>query len=370
MSSFDSDYMLKLAHKKSAESRRTLAGAISDLFTDSDDVLTTAEQSIMYGIMFRVVKDAEMDVRKIIANRLAAEPNPPQDLVEFLANDEIDVAYPILVESPILKDETLIEIIRNRTLEHQLAIAIRHNVSADVSDALVKAGTKTVVQTLLENRTADISAATLEFLVEQSERVDSYQEPLLHRKELTPEMAENMYWWVSGALRKYIIENFDVDQSEVDDLVAPSGNEAIKKVRKSVPKTESQKLARKLNREGRLSPEFLISTLADGEVKLFIDTLSEVTGLRNELVTRFVLEPGGEGLAVACKYQNFSDFEYQRTFTYCHQLTLKNDNHSKELIQNAVEYYRDIPHESATEVVKFWTHNKRYLWALMKLDLL
>lgn len=83
-----------------------------------------------------------------------------------------------------------------------MAVAIRQSVSEAVSDALVKQGTERVIRTLLQNDNARISDKTMEFLVEQSERVNSFQEPVLRRRELRPEMAKRMFLWVSAALRK------------------------------------------------------------------------------------------------------------------------------------------------------------------------
>ena len=57
----------------------------------------------------------------------------------------------------MLQDSELIEIVHHRTLEHQLAIAMRRRVSAAVSDALVEEGSPDVIKTLLENPNAAIS---------------------------------------------------------------------------------------------------------------------------------------------------------------------------------------------------------------------
>ena len=50
-----------------------------------------------------------------------------------------------------LQDLDLVEVIRNRTIEHQLAIAVREHVSERVSGALVEAGHEWVITTLLSS---------------------------------------------------------------------------------------------------------------------------------------------------------------------------------------------------------------------------
>lgn len=371
MTTFDSNYLLELARQRSAAGRSELAATVSDLFSGTGDQLTDRERSLMFEILHRIVKDAEMEVRKVISSRLADRDDAPVELVELLGNDEIDVAYPILTESSVLRDQSLIEIIRNRTLEHQMAVAIRHSVSEDVTDALVETGDERVIKTLLQNENANISKATMEFLVEQSERVDSFQEPILLRKELEPEMAKRMYMWVSAALRKYIVDKSGINLSDIDDLIEDAVFETVGDPRTQEDKlTKSEQLAQELQKEGKVSPELMIRALQDGEVRLFVNLISKGANLREELVMRFVLEPGGEGLAVACKALNLSDYEYQRVFSYCRKARPHQEEDQVKSVEAAIKFYRNIDKDSANEVIRRWRRDKNYLSALRDLEVI
>ena len=160
----------------------------------------------MFDILRKLIHDVEVSVRRIIGTGLAGIPETPRDLAILIANDDISIAYPILTQSNILHDHDLIEVIRHRTLEHQLGIAIRQTVSEGVSDALVETGNEGVIGTLLQNPNARISNATMEYLVEASRRVDTFQEPILRRHDLDPALARRMFMWVSAALRQYILD--------------------------------------------------------------------------------------------------------------------------------------------------------------------
>ncbi len=371
MASFDSNYLLELARQRSAASRNELAATVNDLFTGNGEQLTDRERALMFEILHRIVKDSEMEVRKAISSRLATIKDAPSELIELLGNDEIDVAYPILTESSVLQDEKLIEIIRNRTLEHQMAVAIRYNVSEYVSDALVETGEERVIKTLLQNDNARISNATMEFLVEQSQRMDSFQEPILLRKELKPEMTKRMYLWVSAALRKYIVENSGIDISELDDLLEEAVVESIGDRRDPEANiSKSERLADELTKEGAVAPELLIRALQEGEVKLFVNLVSKSAQLRDDLIMRFVLEPSGEGLAVTCKALNLSDYEYQRVFTYCLKARADGSDTDTKPIETAIKFYRNIDKTAAEEVVKRWRRDKDYLSALRDLDVI
>jgi uncharacterized protein (DUF2336 family) len=85
------DDLLRLAHDKSAESRKQLVGIIGDLFFDRNTVLTEAERTIMSEILRQLIQDAELTVRKHLAIRLSDEPHAPHNLVLALANDDAEV---------------------------------------------------------------------------------------------------------------------------------------------------------------------------------------------------------------------------------------------------------------------------------------
>ncbi|MDP6883511.1 MAG: DUF2336 domain-containing protein, partial [Rhodospirillales bacterium] len=188
MESVNAEFLLRLARDKSMAGRQELAETISDLFLGNTQTLSERERALTYDILSQVIHDVEMGVRRNISKQLSDKPGAPHDLVLMLANDDIEVAYPILAYNKVLQDADLIEVIRHRTLEHQLAIAIREDVSEVVSDALVRTGRERVVRTLLENANAAISSSTMEYLVEQSRRIDSFHETILNRGDLGPDL--------------------------------------------------------------------------------------------------------------------------------------------------------------------------------------
>ena len=369
MSSFDSAYLLELARKRSSASRSELAATISDLFDGEGMVLTERERALMFEILHEVVRDAEMTVRKLVSSRLADRRDPPVQLIELLANDDIEVAFPILSESQVLKDSALIEIIRQRTLEHQMAVAIRQSVSEAVSDALVKQGTERVIRTLLQNYNARISDKTMEFLVEQSERVNSFQEPVLRRRELRPEMAKRMFLWVSAALRKYIVEHCGLSKAEIDDLMEKAALESLK-VSDTDAGSNSDELAHVLHTEGTVDPSLMIHALKDGEVRLFVDLMAKATGVRHELIMRFVLEPSGESLAVACRALDMDASQFKTIFTLCRKARPVRAETFDADLKGALGLFSNVTSNAAREVVERWTRDSGYLSALRDLNMI
>ena len=133
------EHLLRLARDKSARGREELSEAVSDLFVGESEAPSDKERALMEAILHQLIREAESSVRRLMSEKLADIPTAPRDLIKMLANDEIEVAVPVLKKSTVLQDADLIEVIRNRTMEHQLVIAVREHVSEQVSGALVAA---------------------------------------------------------------------------------------------------------------------------------------------------------------------------------------------------------------------------------------
>ena len=366
----DIEELFRLARQKSVEGRTALAQTVSDLFARESQVLTARERALMFDILHRIIHDVEMSVRKRVGAYVAENKDTPVELVSLLANDEIEVAYPVLLKSEVLRDETLVEVIRNRTLEHQLAIAIRYEVSEIVSDALVKHGNESVIKALLENENARISKATMESLVDESRRVDTFREPILRRRELDPELAKKMFLWVSAALRKVILEKFELDQETVDDLLERAVFEELEAddaERKSGG--NRSELAASLVETKNATPELLLHILEEGEVSLFISVFGQLATLPEKLVMRMLFEPGGEGLAIACKAMGLDKVVFASIFSLSRKARPNLRQTLQRDLRRTLNLYDHMTHEAATKVLRLWQRKREYLAAIRELEI-
>jgi uncharacterized protein (DUF2336 family) len=365
----DGEHLFQLARDKSQQSRAQLAAVISDLFDERKGALTDRERSLMYAILQGVVHEVEMSVRKTVAERLAEAPDVPWELVTTLANDEIEVAYPILKWSGLLKDADLIDVIRMRTLEHQLAIATRRQVSEAVADALVETGSEGVIVTLLKNADARISEKTMEYLVDQSQRVDTFQEPILRRRDLNHKLAKKMFLWVSAALRQFILDRYELDQKTVDDLLERT---VVDEIETALAERGSgnkvKELAEVLRSEGLVTPEMLVTALKEGEIPLFIGLFCRLADLREYLVTRILFEPGGEGLAIACRSMGIGKAHFSSIFGMAQMVRAESADAVRGGLPKALAFYDDISAEAALSVVQRWRRGSEYLAAIRELQ--
>ena len=372
--------LLDLARDKSVNGRTRLVQVVGDLFFEEKAVTNERERVLMAAILQQLIHDVEQSVRKALADRLAVEKDAPHELVSILANDEIDVAHKILRSSEVLQDLELIEIIQHRTFEHQLTIAMRNDVSEAVSDALVETGNVKVIQTLIENETATISENTMEYLVNESKIREPYQLPLLDRPDFSPHLAKRMYWWVSAALRKHIVEEYKIDPTELDQKIestikdllgepqTPARQAQAEPSEGEIIDTHSMDLARKLAATNAITPQLLLQTLRKGEVRMFEGMFAQLTGLRTNLVRRLVYEPGGEGLAIACKSADLTKPDFGSLFLLSRAARPGDKTVDPNEVARVMKFFDRLRPDTARKVVDRWKLDPDYLFAIQQVE--
>jgi len=127
------------------------------------------EQVAQYDeVLCQLAELVESEARAHVARLLAPLDRAPGNVVVKLANDEIEVAQPLLEFSNVLNDDDLIEIIANQTEEHRLAIAGRPQVPERVGEAIVEHGQSASVIKLVRNANAEFGQQALERLAERA----------------------------------------------------------------------------------------------------------------------------------------------------------------------------------------------------------
>jgi uncharacterized protein (DUF2336 family) len=362
-----SEQLMTLARQKSDQAREQLFEAMGDVFLERNTVLTLQERALITDILEKLIREVSREIRRKLTVKLADAPGTPRELAVLLANDEIDIASPMLLRSTVLQDADLIEIVRNRSTQHLLAIAMRRDLSTAVADALVESGEKDVIRTLLENQDAHISRATMAYLVEQSKAVDEFQEPLVRRRDLPPELAKRMCLWVSAAIRQSLVERFDIDVDKLDDSLEPIAREESERPQEPDPDAAGA-LAQALGEGRKLTPRLLMQTLRRGEVPLFEAMLAEMAGLRPALIRRLCYEQGGQGLAVVARGIGLSREEFASIYLLTRKARPGGASMDPADLGRALEFFDRINHGSAATVIGRWRRDPDYLYAIRSVE--
>jgi len=361
--------LLALAHDKSAESRRALFQNISDLFLSGEARLSERERTLMAGIVSQLIHDVEMSVRHELVERLAKDPNAPRELVVILANDTIEIAHPILRQSGVLNDADLIEVVKHRTQEHRLAVAMRSGISIDVSQVLMDTGDADVIEALIKNHDAEISRHAMDYLVGESQQIDRFQQPLLRRPDLPVALAHRMFWWVSAALREYILENFKADPATIDALI----HEITSNVKKRTESdrsiyNEAESIVAEIADKGQLDERFLLQCLRRGRIAAFTAALARMGDIEVPLARHIVFDPGGEGLAVLCRASGIDRSVFSSIFLLTREARDGSRMTDPAQLNAMMRIYDDLSQKDAQGALRCWQLNADYLAAVEQIQ--
>ncbi len=117
-----------------------LTRSLSQLYGLARAALSETDLECFDAILIRIAPTAPVDARLDLSDRLSTAACPPRRLLLVLAHDLIEVARPLLENSPALTEDDLVEIARSRGVGHMEAIAERSELSPRVTDILVLRG--------------------------------------------------------------------------------------------------------------------------------------------------------------------------------------------------------------------------------------
>jgi len=273
---------------------------VSALFQQQNPVFNVRERDLAIDILRRISKDVEMSIRIALAERLADDATAPHELIVLLADDRIEVARPVLMRSRVLTEPDLIQIARNGSDDHHLALAGRPDLGEPVSAALARSECEAVVVALLRNKGAQIATETFDSLVERARQLASLQQALAERHDLPQALALRMYVWVSAALKSSLLQRYP----EVAQSLGPAIDETSAMLQAGKPATSeasAKKLIEKLSGSGQLRASFLIRVLHQGQMDLFDHGFAALLQIDVEALRRLLYHNNPNAVALACR---------------------------------------------------------------------
>ncbi|NBC32293.1 MAG: DUF2336 domain-containing protein [Alphaproteobacteria bacterium] len=358
------DTLIDMARQRSRESRSRLFENIADLFMSDAGRLSDRERALINGILNKLLHSVERDVRLALAERLRMSDQAPPELVALLANDDFEIARPILRDSPLLRDGDLIAVIKDRSQEHRLAIAARRHLSPDVGDALIETGDPDVIEELLRNSDSALSQHAMSYLVAEAHRTDRFHEPLLQRSELPPQLAHKLYWVVSAALRRRILQTFRFPEAVFDEMMEASTEGLLSGSVEPSIQALSADLAAGLDRSGRITPELLVNLLRRAHVPAFLSTFARYVPCPDTLIRRVVFTRDSESLTVLCKSSRMDRKEFADLFVVLQTVTYGLRPMSPQLLRDTLTFYDGLTVEKAEAARRHWSLNTDYLAAI------
>jgi uncharacterized protein (DUF2336 family) len=349
----DLKLLLQFAQSASETGQQRLAEAVSRFFDTKN--LSAADLDHASDIVLNLIRQADLDLREALAEKLAAQESIPSEVITFLAYDVISVARPVLLRSPVLNDIDLTLIIAAKGKDYWRSIAERSELSTMVADRLIDTGDAGTVLQLIDNQSIILPKNSVKKIIRMSFKSEDLQAPLLRRPEIDADLAVDLYMCVSQVLRNKIIERFHIPpariEASLDDLVKELSLEA-KGLHWVTP--DMMTLARHFNERDEISPDMMVKTLRRKQLSFFVALFAEKSGLDPEDVVRMLKKEGGKHFALACRSIGTMKSEFAAMFLLSRGIKTEEQIVDQREMAAALEYYDTVKDFDIPRIMKAW----------------
>lgn len=209
----------------SSDERVQILMRLTDLFVSTAAGMGDDQISVFDVVIGRLARAIETRARIELSERLAVVPNAPGGVVRQLALDEIAVARPVLVGSPVLSDQDLVAISAAKGRDHMLAITERADLGEPVTDFLILRGGRVVTHAVAANQTARFSRHGMGVLVMRAVQDDALQTTLGTRGDIPAELVEQLTLAAKNSARRRLAATLEPAlASAVDGAVERSAH--------------------------------------------------------------------------------------------------------------------------------------------------
>lgn len=349
---YDSHKLHSLAKDEKPLAKAELTTAVSELL---ETELSPRESELVADVMIGLMRQAEIDLREALAEKLSAMENVPLRLVLQLTNDDIKVAAPILSNSPVLGDLDLIYTIKSKGPDYWQAIAKRNEMSNQVINLLVDTRDVDTAIELAKNESITLTEHAVVVMSDMAQKSDNLAMPLLRRDEVTKELAEKMFRFVGEQVKAFITEQYGIENASlvdsVDEVIVELV-EATEAVNEFMPSESMIRAAERYKSKGLLTTKLMLGALRRGQIQAFVAQLAKFTGLTPETTLEILSQTSGQGLAVACKAYEFSKEDFVSMFLLTNRV--RNSGRMVDLneLSKAINYFTKIERDVARGIIE------------------
>ena len=349
------------AERPKHRARLALLKRLADVISLPLSRVNSFERSVTADLLVEILRDADFDERARIARRIATLAEIPNCLVRLILRDDLDIAYPMLVESTALTDADLLDCARNATGAHRRLIAQRRGISEVVAEALVELGETLVVEALLRNDQAQFSAAAIEMVVAMTQHQAQLVPMLLRRPELRPNHAYVLFWWAESDARRTILQRFavsrEVMQEAAGDVFPMAAEEnwqdgLTRKALQFIERRQRNRAA--IDKSPYDSLEAAINAAEEGFSREIAEEIAYLAGIKPMTGAKIMGDEGGEGLSVLCKATGLPRTALRQLWRALGRPETTDDGEPSPQLQHVVSVFDMVAVDRAQTVLRYW----------------
>ena len=339
-----------LAYQRTDESRAELLQRITDVFLEAPDSYTEQQNACFGEIMEQLAFTLEWELREELACKIADEVHAPRRLVVRLANDVISVARPILEQSPVLTEGDLVQLVRQRSQEHLLAVTRRADIGVRLAAVLFDYGDDTVLESLLRNDTAEIGSDALEHAADRAKTSEPLQSALIDRRNVPKAIMLDLVESVSERLREKLLDRLTKqDKANLEEVIHDLRGKVC-----NGEESDAEQEIEELARSGRLNELVLLRFAKESKVPEFVLGLALLADIDAPTAWKALSDSSGTALAVVCKANNFA----VKTFKQIAMSSLTGIPSEPSRIYPLVWIYGRLSRRNAQLAMSHWRETK------------
>ncbi|WP_424983860.1 DUF2336 domain-containing protein [Maritalea sp. S77] len=286
-----------------SEERRAVAYEVANLFFEAERQGNLEKSADQFGdILCQLLVSMAPDRKAQLASQMAHTPNAPHNLTRDLAEEDIQIAKPILEFSTVLTDEDLLNITARKSKEHRIAVGRRENLSEKVTDQLISHNEVEVLRTVAANTSAKISTDGFASLSKQSARDETLLKSLISRDDIDESVADEIMSQLDETGKASLENMLKGQDGKFSALVAKSkemaSNQKINHVKLRI---DAKSIYADIE-QGRMSfEEAIIRLVQERRPKCIAYLLAQKSQLSETKVYHSLLSVSGDLLAMICR---------------------------------------------------------------------
>lgn len=280
------------------EARAELAAKFGRQF---DELIGGKTKALASAVLELLVRDVENRVRQALSEAVASSPNLPPAIAGVLARDRLDVARPVLEQSPVLTDDDLIDIVRTHAMQHALAVAGREQLSGRLAETLAATGSPEVVRRLVGNAGAELSDRTVESIRAGHQEDKEIQDRLIKRPALPYELVDQLVGEIGERFEWELVRNRRMTAADARQLMSAVRDTAtLSIVARDHGEQSIEREMRKRLVEGDLGPEAILAHLKKGEIRYVEAGLALLADVDSDRARRLLYGMDKRSIAALC----------------------------------------------------------------------
>jgi uncharacterized protein (DUF2336 family) len=326
--------------------------SVTDLFINGAPHFSENQIGVFDDVMARLMVKIEAKARAKLAQRLASIANAPSNVIQLLAaDDDIEVARPVLIRSERLSEHTLVATANSKSQQHLYAITQRDALSEAVTDILVERGDCDVVHAVVKNRGARFSDAGFRALVSRSSGDDALASEVGMRGDIPRPHFLMLLEKASSAVRARLAAENPQASTTIDGVMAEVVGGMRDEIRNSSPAfaAAEAEVARQ-NRIRRIGETEIYQYARDRKFEETAIALSLLCDTPIDVVERALLDPGAEIVLILAKVAGLSSTTTKAVLL----LRAADRGMSTEDLERALMSFNRLQPETAKRVLGFF----------------